>query len=367
MKIYTGKGYTPLLGHVLAHDHPFHFEREKYVFTETIEEADIIPLILPPFDEKTTTVQQQLEFIGSGYKDKWLIIMMHTHASDSATNTFLLSCLEKYDTKKTLLVSLAQIDHPNYIYNNFCFNLVKAQYFDYNDHYWGNPPYDMRLFVEWCGKESYELRDIKTLKSGKKFLVPNITRLPGETEFLGSRNIFRIKLQKYLNHTDCYYSDTNNGIYLLPQENKLFPELDLKRPGCIPIHNGYYEDTIISVFVETITTSWSNLRVISEKTYIPLVKGHFILPFSYPGIVKDLKEQGFKFPDWIDYSYDNIVDDEERFNKFIDIFMSLRQTPLDVLLNYANNDQDLRFHNRSIFKNSKYHSLYDQIKEKTSL
>ena len=49
----------------------------------------------------------------------------------------------------------------------------------------------------------------------------------------------------------------------------------------------------------------------TEKTFTPMCKGHFVLPFGTPGTIAHLKsEYGFEFPHWIDYGYDNLPDVE---------------------------------------------------------
>ena len=88
------------------------------------------------------------------------------------------------------------------------------------------------------------------------------------------------------------------------------------------------------------------------------------MPFSYPGIVNDLKNMyGFKFPDWINYSYDSIEDDAERFHEFMKSFARLRFLSLTDLENLCARDIDILIHNRQVFYDRPYDSLYDSLQK----
>jgi hypothetical protein len=84
--------------------------------------------------------------------------------------------------------------------------------------------------------------------------------------------------------------------------------------GYCPPHNAYYQDTFISIYGETIEVG--DIILATEKTYDPLIKGHFILPFSTSGFINQLRQKGIQFPSFINYSYDEIQDDDRRFNQY---------------------------------------------------
>ena len=96
--------------------------------------------------------------------------------------------------------------------------------------------------------------------------------------------------------------------------------------GYNPIHNDYYDDTFISVYGETMERG--EVVVITEKTYDPLIKGHFILPFSTVGFLSALRSLGFQLPEFIDYSYDLIDDDAERFACYADEVKRVIRIPM---------------------------------------
>jgi len=90
-------------------------------------------------------------------------------------------------------------------------------------------------------------------------------------------------------------------------------------------HSFYYENSYCSVFVETTET---HDPLPSEKIWNPLCRGHFILPFSGCGIIKLLRNLNFEFPDFIDYSYDEIKDGEQRRTAWLSEIQRLNQLHL---------------------------------------
>lgn len=125
-----------------------------------------------------------------------------------------------------------------------------------------------------------------------------------------------------------------------------------------PIANDIYNKTYASVYVESLVgheTLAPFTRSITEKTWDPLIKGHFILPFSYPGIIQDLRTiYGVEFPPEIDYSYDQILDREQRFEQFCRELRRLRKMRWDQL--YLRH-RDILAHNRQMFWDRPYHKL----------
>jgi hypothetical protein len=128
----------------------------------------------------------------------------------------------------------------------------------------------------------------------------------------------------------------------------------------LPAANEIYEDTFISIYVETLIDSF-HTRVITEKTFDPLIKGHFILPFGYCGIIEDIKSYGFRLPIWINYEYDYEVDPEKRFNLFIQEFERLQKIEIQQYYKWFEKDYDLLVHNRNVFFNRPYDLLYPSL------
>jgi len=117
--------------------------------------------------------------------------------------------------------------------------------------------------------------------------------------------------------------------------------------GYNPVHNAYYNETYFSVYCETIEISGTTM--VTEKTLDPLIKGHFILPFGSAGTVADIERHGFRLPDFIDYSYDSIVDDLHRYYQFLKEFKRLAELSLDQWNRSWIDNQDILHYNRNIF------------------
>ena len=94
----------------------------------------------------------------------------------------------------------------------------------------------------------------------------------------------------------------------------------------VPPHNAYYEDTFLSIFGETMESGTT--QVITEKTLDPLIKGHFILPFSTPHFCDMVRDRGILLPDFIDYSYDTIEDFDQRLAQWLAEVQRLLSMPI---------------------------------------
>ena len=80
-------------------------------------------------------------------------------------------------------------------------------------------------------------------------------------------------------------------------------------------------------------------------------------------IAQLVQDYGVLLPDFIDYSYDSITDLEERFSAYlssVDRFLALSVGELQTLVF---DHSELLDHNRSIFFNRGYHSLYTQVQQ----
>ena len=141
--------------------------------------------------------------------------------------------------------------------------------------------------------------------------------------------------------------------------------------GYNPVHNKYYEDTFISIYAETL--EYGSNVVITEKTYEPLVKGHFILPFGSCGLIAAIQELGFSLPGFIDYGYDSLTDDDERYRCYSDEVKRLMRFPIQRWRTLWTQSADMLRHNQRLFNTASYDRLdlqwqpiADDIGESTS-
>ena len=125
--------------------------------------------------------------------------------------------------------------------------------------------------------------------------------------------------------------------------------------GYMPVHNAYYNETFLSVYGETF--EYGNSYVVTEKTLDPLLKGHFVLPFANAGFVKYLKSQGWCLPDFIDYSYDSIDDNNLRFVSYCEELDRLLNLSMDKWRQHWVDNLDILHYNR----NQLYERDYDRV------
>jgi hypothetical protein len=119
-----------------------------------------------------------------------------------------------------------------------------------------------------------------------------------------------------------------------------------------PIPNQIYNNTFASIYTES-TFSSNTIFHATEKTFEPLLKGNYILPFSNPNFVENLKSTyGFIFPSIIDYSYDTELDSTRRFDKFLNSINSFCNLSIDDVIDSY--DQNIAKHNRQIFIDRPY-------------
>lgn len=163
----------------------------------------------------------------------------------------------------------------------------------------------------YAGKEAYQLPDLTITYPKQKKLLSLCGREYG----------FRKHLYDFVKELDCYYSNRTEGIYLEGTE-----VIGAFRP----IPNDFYNNSCLSAYVES-NCMRPDLIHVTEKTYEPLVKGHFILPFANPGSVQHIRTLGFKLPDFIDYSYDTEPDPFVRFTRYLDELKRLLELDLFTL------------------------------------
>jgi hypothetical protein len=125
--------------------------------------------------------------------------------------------------------------------------------------------------------------------------------------------------------------------------------------GFAPVHTNYYENSFISIYGETV--EYGNTVFVTEKTFNPLIQGHFILPFGARHLVKTIQDMGFSMPDFIDYSYDEIDDNQKRKDAFFKEIQRLLSNTVPWWAHQREKNLDLLFHNRRLF----WHKSYDQF------
>lgn len=345
------------------HSTPFLYGGDKFEIVYSLSEADLIPIYY----------KNDIEII----RENLPILKTNNHKTQTILICSLFTATEYFDTPENIIDFFnengfnAYFIHTNYgcnddslIFHDYMFNRQKAYFIEYDRFDLSN-----KLWSFKATKKMYELSDINEKHLTKKFLIPNktySTAVPDESHT--PRAKFRQKLRRTILEEDCHFSDPENFIYLRSQEisDDILNDYHYYHGGMgfHPLANDYYQKTAVSVYVETLSSSSYDNKIITEKTFNPLIKGHFILPFSYAGYINDLKNiYGFVLPSWIDYSYDDIHDDNERYIGFMKSFTKLRFMDLQKLENLCNQDIDILKYNREVFYQRPYHSLHESIEK----
>jgi hypothetical protein len=254
--------------------------------------------------------------------------------------------------------------NPQEIQYDFLWNRQKIYFTNYN-----YIDLVQRTYTLDSDARNFQLGRIEKYDKIRKFLCPNrIYKQYYDHPRIEIRKLLREFVEKY--RTEGFYSDPQNGRILdceNPKTNHRLPE-----GGWYPISNSLYNNTFFSMYVETLTgheaSSYEDRNIkkyksITEKTWDPLIKGHFILPFGYQGLVDHIRSYGFKLPDWIDYSYDMIEDKNARFECFLESAEKLMKYSKSDLMNLYEKDIDILFYNRELFWDRPYDSLHDKVIE----
>jgi hypothetical protein len=229
-----------------------------------------------------------------------------------------------------------------------------------------------RLYTYDATQAMYTLNPIEKNVTAKHYLAIMRTYEISDELYVPYRTLARRLLREVLDPTKGYIGDQSNGIVIDAQEMtpRITDVLFSQGGGTFwPAHNRYYEDSIVSIYGETCVRT-TGYRAITEKTWDPLIKGNFILPYGYSGLIKDIKSYGFLLPDWIDYSYDDIPDDpvipndgrESRLYQYFASVKKLLDMNQSTLYDLYKRDKYILEHNRALFFSVKRESLLEKIK-----
>lgn len=323
-------------------------EYEMHVDPNKRTSYDIVVLGGPTIPNPIPNCKMALELqIWHNYENQSLFGTNHPlTASRSSSNTVILT--NAIDPI---------IDGANWvIYNDFLFNRTKAYYQNY--------PFNPNT-TRWyhTGSDSYVMPELSaTQKKQKIFVSANNTYAGSQYRRIKYRPQIVSALKNHINLGYLGNHDVDTSLLLYTE--KEFPggkieEIEASKHfakygpwGYNPPHSEYYKNTFISIYGETI--EYGTTLAATEKTYDPLIKGHFILPFSTNGFILYLKSKGFKFPDFIDYSYDNIVNDDLRFKGYTDEVFRLLNIGLDQWQQHWYDNFNIIQHNRNVFLDSTY-------------
>lgn len=236
------------------------------------------------------------------------------------------------------------IEDPRILFNDYEFNITKAYYLGYNFAIGTKP-------CRFNSKSDFVIsKSMATENKHKIYIAPNRTYF--DPEFPRQR-FYRAQLMQLLKSK--YRSLGHLGNITDPDIGRLRTNSGVTQPmGYCPPHDQYYQDSFISIYGETL--EYGSTFVATEKTFSPLIKGHFILPYSTYKFIENVKlHYGFQFPNFIDYSYDNIADDAQRYHAYSVEVERLLAIPIETWREHWDNNLVLIKTNQQIFRDRDYH------------
>jgi len=242
--------------------------------------------------------------------------------------------------------------HERYCAVDFLFNRTRAYYQQYP---WASGV--KRWYWQEFAYQDFDLPD-SSAKS-RIFLAPNKTH-NGRCHWR-SQLVDTLLRYQHLGHIGN--ADQRSHLYLYCHHeqpwarslDQLSGPTTTKWLGYSPPHNLYYQDTFISIYGETVESGTGT--VVTEKTYDPLIKGHFVLPFSSAGFIKHLKGLGYRFPSFIDYSYDAIVNDVDRYSAYQQEVHRLLTQSHGTWCDWWDSNLDILLHNKRFM----HERAYDRV------
>lgn len=234
------------------------------------------------------------------------------------------------------------IEDPRILFNDYLFNLTKSFYTGYT--FTTN-----RVWHYISDKEFIPQKDIVAENRNKIYVAANRTYfdLDYPRQRYYRKQLMNLLKSKY--KILGYLGDpADSTVGMLPSNTSC------SFGGYKPLHNQYYEDSFISIYAESL--EYGSTFVATEKTFDPLIKGHFVLPFSTYKFIENVKQHyGFQFPDFIDYSYDNIENIEQRYQAYSAEVERLLAIPNATWCEHWVNYKALRTTNQKIFYTRPYH------------
>jgi hypothetical protein len=344
-RIYRPNEYHNPLLFDPQHSMLFDLEPSKFSYTDDIKNCDFVAMLRidGPQLEAAQAYLKELNYSGP-------VLVLHLYHIDERhpqphADPVLDQLRKQCSSVNIVHTNLAARDQG--IYLDFLWEKQRVYFTEYSQH----PQLPNYNWVYHTTEKMWELDTITVNAKPKLFLAP--MRIYTDHP----RGRLRSQLRKQLQHSRGYVSDHSRGVVIEPQEysgpirHRYHTEQNNYSAGTTyPAHNRYYRDSIASIYVETLVYG-REVRSITEKTWDPLIKGHYIIPYGYQGLIQDLKQYGVQLPDWIDYSYDS-EPDQTRFEKYQQSVQQFLDTDIKTLKRNYCRTHSMLLHNRQLFFNS---------------
>lgn len=342
-----------------SHHFPF-LEDSRWQPVNRAGQADYIPILVHT-DPEPRKLQKRAWKQSVSYPSRARVLLMGVYYADDGKDTsqFAQHCITEFygwiRHRKIYVHTNLSLDHPHTVFYDILLRRTQAMFQEsrwdlLGTHWLDNAP---------C--ELFDLREIPLQKTLKQKILSPIRIYPDNSSpRLQYRTLLRQFLDSQPDNFALFTRDQSSTLPPQAENDRLRWELD-SLEGSIwqPIHNDCYEHTLASAYVETLSLGPN--RTITEKTWDPLVKGHFILPFAYPGIIDDLEHFGIRFPDFIDYDYSRISDPGERWRGFVRELEKLRRLDHHYLELCHEKNHKILVHNRKTVLEKPIDRLLDRL------
>jgi hypothetical protein len=211
------------------------------------------------------------------------------------------------------------------------------------DYYWNRTKqafWDKNLIHKLYGIENFEQYPLHSEPRSHKYLHYH----------LRSDSVKNQVRQHLSDRHHGFYNDFEKGIYLdanspLPRSRWEFV--------VAPPSRWYFDQSYVTCLVES-QYRGTNGYVISEKTYDHLIQGRPVLNFAPPGFYQQLTQDGWQLPQGIDWSWNDIVDDDHRLQAYLDQVDDLLSRPMHVLHQWFMDNWSVWQHNHSRLETKPY-------------
>lgn len=203
------------------------------------------------------------------------------------------------------------------------------------DYYWNRTKqafWDKKLFHKLWGIENFEQYPLHSEPRSHKYLTYHYRTDPVKNQVW----------QHLISNHQGFYNDWQNGKFLHPNR----PLAQEQWGGAVAPPGRYFFD---QSYVTCLTESQyrgPNGHVISEKTYDSLIQGRAVLNFATPGFYQQLVQDGWQLPQDIDWSWNEIVNDDQRLQAYLDVLDQLFSKPMHKLHQWFMDNWSVWQHNR---------------------
>lgn len=364
MNIYLEE-FNPLMLESITHALPFAFDK-RFSFTSDRESVDAVPIL---YTYNIKDQENQFRYFENRFSTKTLALIFYVFNDCEDDDRDRLSIYQQYYENVILFsTSYNAPARQNYFYD-LLWNRTKGAY---GLGFVNKDLLKNSIFIKGFDLDIFQLSSEKNIEYN--ILCPNRRYLSSDLP-IKNRLYFRNLLHDFLiGKSMTIMSDPDSGNILQTAQWKPQYQNQLIGGGkYAPLDPKYYNLSLVSCYIESVAVNKMHdgevqvNKTITEKTWEPLLKGHFILPFASSGIVKELSKRTFRFPDFIDYSYTEIEDDNKRFAEFLSLTESIRKMPISESKKVYERNIDVIKHNIDLFKKLPYDCLYSKIEQHSSI